>query len=434
MQPCRQCSQHIYSCRRKGFSAHGLILLLNPGILLRVCTILMKRSSIGFFSLVNTPLSMRRHNMFHMRGQPIIEFIFAATEETIFVHVIISVKYVRALSNGDIEHFLSSSRRRTNDQISGVFLGSKRPRSGTSESFGQAGMVLNPSMTDYGTMEANMSINGATNENVGSQWGWDDDDRGMGMDIQALLSEFGDFGDFFENDALPLGESPGTAESQVPMFPASDGGELCSSPSTSVMDVPDRMLVSAGFPTFDNFNHLHAPGSVEDLVSENQETTKSSAPSQVTCMLPSSNIEFDHVVKAEALMSFAPEYGGVEAPKSEISSMIFRSPYIPRSCKVDSASSSSHYVYSATPPSPCCNGSHEKFTLPQTGASHNSFSKGEVGGSSAQFFALSQADVKPISTKASDSSQKQDNSLSSARTVLATDIECLVCQVSMCRL
>lgn len=26
------------------------------------------------------------------------------------------------------------------------------------------------------------------------------------MDIQALLSEFGDFGDFFENDVLPFGE------------------------------------------------------------------------------------------------------------------------------------------------------------------------------------------------------------------------------------
>ncbi|XP_042003064.1 mediator of RNA polymerase II transcription subunit 13-like isoform X1 [Salvia splendens] len=355
---------------------------------------------------------------------------------------------------------LSSLGQMQNDVLQ---LGSKRPRSGTSESFGQAGMVLNPSMTDYGTMEANMSINGATNENVGSQWGWDDDDRGMGMDIQALLSEFGDFGDFFENDALPLGEPPGTAESQVLMFPAPDGGELCSSPSTSVMDVPDRMLVSTSFPTFDNFNQLNAPDSVEDSVIKNQETTKSSAPSQVTCMLPSSNIEFDHVVKAEALMSFAPEYGGVEAPNSEISSVIFRSPYIPRSCKVDSASSSSHYVYSATPPSPCCNGSHEKSTLPsekacaekkelcsaikskkyythvergkqQTGASHNSLGKGEVGGSSAQFFALSQADVKPVSAKASDSSQKGDNCLPSARTVLATEIECLVCQVSMCRL
>lgn len=256
---------------------------------------------------------------------------------------------------------------------------------------------------------------------------------------------------------------PGTAESQVLMFPAPDGGELCSSPSTSVMDVPDRMLVSTSFPTFDNFNQLNAPDSVEDSVIKNQETTKSSAPSQVTCMLPSSNIEFDHVVKAEALMSFAPEYGGVEAPNSEISSVIFRSPYIPRSCKVDSASSSSHYVYSATPPSPCCNGSHEKSTLPsekacsekkelcsaikskkyythvergkqQTGASHNNLGKGEVGGSSAQIFALSQVDVKPVSAKASDSSQKGDNCLPSARTVLATEIECLVCQVSMCRL
>lgn len=84
--------------------------------------------------------------------------------------------------------------------------GSKRPRSGTSESFGQAGMVLNPSMTEYGTLEANMSMNGATSEQIASRWGWDDDDRGMGMDIQALLSEFGDFGDFFENDALPFGE------------------------------------------------------------------------------------------------------------------------------------------------------------------------------------------------------------------------------------
>lgn len=88
MQRCRQCSQHICSCRRKGFSAHGLTLSLDPGILLRVCIILvknyinwlvrnnnvflipgthlidqMRRLSFGFFSLVNTPLSMRRHNM-----------------------------------------------------------------------------------------------------------------------------------------------------------------------------------------------------------------------------------------------------------------------------------------------------------------------------------------------------------------------------------
>lgn len=73
--------------------------------------------------------------------------------------------------------------------------GSKRSRPGMTESYGQAGAVIN----DFGSMEVN-------NEQGGSQWDWDDDDRGMGMDIQALLSEFGDFGDFFENDALPFGE------------------------------------------------------------------------------------------------------------------------------------------------------------------------------------------------------------------------------------
>lgn len=52
----------------------------------------------------------------------------------------------------------------------------------------------------------NTSIVRVSNDQVGSYWGWDDDDRGMGMDIQALLSEFGGFGDFFENDTLSLGE------------------------------------------------------------------------------------------------------------------------------------------------------------------------------------------------------------------------------------
>lgn len=257
---------------------------------------------------------------------------------------------------------------------------------------------------------------------------------------------------------------PGTADSEAIMFPAPDGVELCSSPSNSVMDVSDRMIVSTGFPSFDNFNHLQAPDPVEDLVTKNQETTITSAPSQATCMLPSSNPEFDHVVKAEALMTFAPEYGGVEAPKSEISSVIFRSPYVPRSCKVDSASSSNQYVYSATPPSPLYDGSYEKSTLPanekayaekkdsgsalklkkyythvergkqQIGGSNNSLGNGEVRGAPAQFFASSQADAKPISSKASDGSQREDKSLPSSRTFLATEIECLVSQVSMCRL
>ena len=90
--------------------------------------------------------------------------------------------------------------------------GSKRPRIGISESFGQVGAVKNVPMqdaymSDYGSVEVkNSAITGIANEQIGSHWDWDDDDRGAGMDIQALLSEFGDFGDFFENDALPFGE------------------------------------------------------------------------------------------------------------------------------------------------------------------------------------------------------------------------------------
>lgn len=78
------------------------------------------------------------------------------------------------------------------------------------ESFGQANTVTNASLD-----VSNSSITGI--ENIGSQWDWDDDDRAAAMDIQALLSEFGDFGDFFVDDALPFGEVlSGTLN--VPLF------------------------------------------------------------------------------------------------------------------------------------------------------------------------------------------------------------------------
>jgi mediator of RNA polymerase II transcription subunit 13 len=65
----------------------------------------------------------------------------------------------------------------------------------------------------------------------------------------------------------------------------------------------------------------------------------------------SSTGEFDHLLKAEAMMTFAPEYGAVEAPMSEISSTFFKSPYLPKSHKVESSNSrTSNYVYGATPP------------------------------------------------------------------------------------
>lgn len=83
--------------------------------------------------------------------------------------------------------------------------GSKRPRTGMGAATNA--LVQDASKSDFSSMDVNNSaITGVANEQIVSQWDWDDDDRGMPMDIQALLSEFGDFGDFFENDTLPFGE------------------------------------------------------------------------------------------------------------------------------------------------------------------------------------------------------------------------------------
>ncbi|KAA0055715.1 mediator of RNA polymerase II transcription subunit 13 [Cucumis melo var. makuwa] len=51
---------------------------------------------------------MQSEDLFR-RGQPTMEFIFAATEEAIFVHVILSAKHIRALSNAEIERVLKNS-------------------------------------------------------------------------------------------------------------------------------------------------------------------------------------------------------------------------------------------------------------------------------------------------------------------------------------
>jgi mediator of RNA polymerase II transcription subunit 13 len=53
------------------------------------------------------------------RGQPTVEFIFAATEEAVFVHVIISAKNVRTLSSGDAERMLRSSLKNSSYRLPG---------------------------------------------------------------------------------------------------------------------------------------------------------------------------------------------------------------------------------------------------------------------------------------------------------------------------
>lgn len=61
--------------------------------------------------------------------------------------------------------------------------------------------------SEYSVVEAVSSAAAiVTDDGIGSYWDLADDDGDYGINIQSLLSEFGDFGDFFVNDNLCFGE------------------------------------------------------------------------------------------------------------------------------------------------------------------------------------------------------------------------------------
>ena len=68
---------------------------------------------------------------------------------------------------------------------------SKRPRSELTEVSSHTGKDVCENIQD-------------PNGQVGHSWGWDDE--GVVMDINILLSEFGDFSDFFQQEELDFGE------------------------------------------------------------------------------------------------------------------------------------------------------------------------------------------------------------------------------------
>ncbi|KAF8082132.1 hypothetical protein N665_0846s0014 [Sinapis alba] len=318
--------------------------------------------------------------------------------------------------------------------------GSKRSRTGRAESFGQVGIA---------------------DDQTGWDWVDDDDDdgRGVGMDINALLSEFGDFGDFFENDALPFGEPPGTAESHTLMFPP-DSAEVGSSP-VDMMDVSDQIVLPDGFSSFESFNP--APPIIDECLIKSQEVINSSVTSApLNQMSSSSTGEFDHLIKAEAMMTFAPEYGAVEVPVSEISS--FKSPYLPKSHRVESSNSrTSNYVYGPTPPatgsdgtpdknllgSKACIGNNDGRTLFQ---SRNYYT--QVEGRKDQYNMLptvisddsstkegasqlkysNYSAVKTVQGKKSDGISAVVSTLLSSKTLLATDVGSVMFQAFMSRM
>lgn len=244
------------------------------------------------------------------------------------------------------------------------------------------------------------------------------------------------------------------------MFSAPDCGEIGSSPM-GVIDVADQMLLTEGFPSFESFNPPPI-ASMDESASKNQEVSNSSLTSAPLNYTPSTSTgEFDHLIKAEALMTFAPEYGAVETPKSELSSSIFRSPYCPKTRKVESSNSSSNnYTYGALPPSsPCFDGSEKThsnsktvpgnynakkyYTQVDSGKEHrdtkpvmrnDSHSLTEAIGPSSYSTHNSSNAIKFVQKKQSEGTLGADNILLSIKNVLATEIECIMFQASMCRI
>lgn len=345
-------------------------------------------------------------------------------------------------------------------ETNGPKQGAKRPRTGADDSYVQAGSVINAPTQEY----SNSGITGVGNDQVGSQWDWDDDDRGLGMDIQALLSEFGDFGDFFENDALPFGEPPGTAESQAIVLSGQDCGDVGSSSPGALMDGPDQVLLPAAFQMFESYHP--PPTGMDECVSTIPVVTKSTSSGLVSCAAAVSMGENDHVMKSEALLTFAPEYGAVEGPSSELSSTVFRTPYLPKSQKTESLNSSgNNYVYGATPPSspgtngceenPCmtadsrihpgkqdigsllqkCYTQIERAQTPIDTVKHNNTVITSEGASLSLFSGFnSTSAVNSVQNMIGEVADSSKHLLLSQRTVPAVELECLMFQAFMCRI
>lgn len=248
------------------------------------------------------------------------------------------------------------------------------------------------------------------------------------------------------------------------MFSGPDCGDMLGSP-VGIMDVQDQLLSTEGFTSFDSFNQ--PPPLVHDeIFGNNRVAINNTSSSLVSYPRASSASEFDHIIKAEAMMTFAPEFGAVEAVTSELSSSIFKSPYLPKSRKAETSSSSSNnYVYGATPPpsSPGLDGADEKNgvvinsktgTVKQTSIvttlqaknyytvvesakkDHSRSPNSSIITSDGLSTTKSNSSniIKACQKKAGDGTFDANNLSLSMKTVLATELECIAFQASMCKI
>lgn len=238
------------------------------------------------------------------------------------------------------------------------------------------------------------------------------------------------------------------------MFSATDGGDASSSPFTAMMDTTDPMILTGGFSSFESFNPPLPI--IEESTSKNQEIViKDNASSgSMTYNPPPNNTEFERLIKAEAMMTFAPEYGAVETPATDLISSVIKTPYVPKSRTVESANSSTNsYVYSAVPPrrdatddkaGPGTNSKDKYLLQSKKYYTHveNGTDKKDEKPSSRDIVVTSREDVTPstlsVNTGLRSSSRNKmtgtESIVVSSKTGIANELECLMFQAFMCRI
>ncbi|XP_037444717.1 mediator of RNA polymerase II transcription subunit 13-like isoform X1 [Triticum dicoccoides] len=333
-----------------------------------------------------------------------------------------------------------------NNDIAGSKVVSKRSRSEITEVSSHAGKEVRENMQ-------------GTNGQGGCSWGWGEE--GVVMDIDILLSEFGDFSDFFQEDELDFGEPPGTAESHALVTPASEYGDMPFIDSPSIaMDIPEQRLSPVGFTSMEAFSH-HTMSPIQDVASKVQEPLKEIASPAVSQSFVLSSSRSDFLTRAEATLTFAPEYAAVEISSCETPATLFTNPYLPRSKKRGSCGFSSRvYSYDVTQSSKVESAGDKSEKSDKLTPANLSRDVGRSslytlvqGRKNESEKSLNNADEqsckgetsRPVSGETSFSSsltlqKKSDNMLNvgyfllSMKTALATEIECITFQAAMCRI
>lgn len=245
------------------------------------------------------------------------------------------------------------------------------------------------------------------------------------------------------------------------MIPGPDCGDatFTDSPSTA-MDIPEQRFSPVGLSSLEVFNH-QTVAPIHDVVSKVQEPQKDIASPTSSQSVVLSSGRSSHLTRAEALLTYAPEYAAIEISTGETPTSLFTNPYQPRSIKPGSSSFNSRvYSYDAAQSSQMESGEDkpEKSVRLASGnlsrdiGSTNLYTVVQVGKKESDK-GLKNTDIqsgkeeasRPISGETSlDSSvvsQRKSDSMFNAgyfllsmKTALATEMECIKFQAAMCRI